>query len=203
MFDEKAQLHTLEGVAAATLLLLVIIYAIDATSMTPLTASTSSIHSENELTMLGQDILNTLDYSDPGYSSNLKNDILSWDGREYIWNGSGYIAKDGNDPPLSNNLTGILNATLIKRGISHNVMLTYLDNSTHLPITRNMIYDGDPSNNAVIVSRKIVLRDTGYSIGGNGDDNDGEENPNNPILDIDPSTNLYNIVDVKLVLWRM
>jgi hypothetical protein len=191
MFDDKAQLHTLEGVAAATLLLLVIIYAIDATSMTPLTVSTSSVHSENELSALGQDILNTLDYAEPGYSSNLKNDILAWDGRTYFWSGSEYVAKGDNPPPLDNNLTEILNATLVKQGIAHNVVLTFLDNSTLQPITNNMIYNGDPSNNAVIVSRKIVLQDTGYN------------NQNNPIQDMDPSTNLYNIVDVKLVLWRM
>ena len=65
MFDDKAQLHTLEGVAASVILLIVIIYAIDATSMTPLTASTSSVHVESELQTLGQDIFNTLDYAEP------------------------------------------------------------------------------------------------------------------------------------------
>jgi len=55
-----------------------------------------------------------------------------------------------------------------------------------------MIYNGEPSNNAVIVSRKIALHD--------GDIN---QTRYNPITDIDPSSNLYNLVDVKLVLWRM
>ncbi len=190
MFDEKAQLHTLEGVAASVILLLVIIYAIDATSMTPLTASTSSTHVEYELQTLGEDILNTLDYSEPGYSSKLKNDIARWDGKEHIWTGSDYKEKGGT-VLLNNNLTEILKKTLVKRGIAYNVELTFLDNSTLILDTLNMIYNGDPSNNAVIVSRKIVLQDTDMV------------SPYNPIGDIDLPTNLHSIVDVKLVMWRM
>lgn len=192
MFDEKAQLHTLEGVAASTILLLVIIYAIDATSMTPLTSSTSNAHVESELRALGQDILNSMDYAEPGYNSNLKNDIIRWDGKEYIWSGSSYIIKDGTNS-LNNNLSAILNITLIKQGIAHNVELTYLENSTLLPNNRNMIYNGDPSTSAVIVTRKIVLQDA-----------EAPSDTYNPIYkkDIDPLTSLYNIVEVKLILWR-
>jgi hypothetical protein len=199
MFDDKAQLHTLEGVGAATIMLLVIIYAIDATSMTPQTSSTSSVHIENELQYLGQDILNTLDYAEPGYSSNLKNDVLNWDGDEYIWSGAAYLKKGDNTQSLDNNITRILNSTMVRRGIAHDVEVTYLDtNST--PHTKYMIYNGDPSNNAVIVSRKIVLQ----RVGSNGDDKEGNNiNPTNPIMPIDPSINLYNIVNIRLILWRM
>ncbi len=196
MFDDKAQMHTLEGVAAATIMLLVIVYAIDATSMTPLTSSTANVHVETELQVLGQDILGALDYAEPGYNSKLKNDVLGWNGKKYTWSGTKYL-ENGNATPqnnLTNNLTSMLNSTLVTQGIAHNVAITFLDNSTLLPITEYMIYDGDPSENAVIVSRKIALHD--------GDINKTIVT-NNPINDIDPSTNLYNIVDVKLILWRM
>lgn len=199
MFDDKAQMHTLEGVAAATIMLLVIVYAIDATSMTPLTSSTANVHVETELQVLGQDILGSLDYAEPGYNSKLKNDVLGWNGKEYTWNGTMYL-ENGNasfsQNNLTNNLTNILNATLITQGIAYNVEITFLvinaDNTTS-PTSQRMIYNGDPSENAVIVSRKIVLHDGDIDI----------NNTNNPINDIDPSTNLYNIVDVKLILWRM
>ncbi len=197
MFDEKAQLHTLEGVAASVILLLVIIYAIDATSMTPLTASTSSTHVEYELQTLGEDILNTLDYAEPGYNSKLKNDILTWNGMQYIWNGTMYI-ENGNTSyasgNLSNNLTRLMIDTLVNHGIAHKVEVIYLITSNNITVPSPsdiLIYAGSPSNNAVIVSRKIVLQDT-----------DGIA-PGNPIGDIDPSSNLYNIVDVKIVMWRM
>ncbi len=199
MFDEKAQLHTLEGVAAAIIILIVIIYAIDATSMTPLTASTSNAHVETELSVLGQDILNTLDYAEPGYNSKLKNDIINWNGRQYSWNGSKYM-EDGNATDsrnnLTNNLTDILSSTLIRQGIAHKVELTYFiisNNETVPSVPDVMVYAGVPSDNAVIVSRKIVLQDT---------DNITSTSPMKG-NDIDPSTNFFNIVDIRLVLWRM
>ena len=189
MFNDKAQIYTLEGAAAATIMLLVIIFTIDSTSMTPLTSSTANVHVETELQVLGQDILNSLDYSDLGYNSDLKTDILKWNGIEHIWNGSRYQSKIGTYV-LNNNITEILNATLIGQGIAHNVEITYLNNNTLEPETLNMIYDGTPSENAIIISRKIVIQNS--------------DNPEiYPITDIDKSTNLYNIVDVKLILWRM
>ena len=185
-------MHTLEGVAAATIMLLVIVYAIDATSMTPLTSSTANVHVETELQVLGQDILGALDYTEPGFNSKLKNDALEWNGKEYTWNGIKYMEKGNAQNNLTNNLTNMLNSTLITQGIAHNVAITFLDNGTLLPITKYMIYEGDPSENAVIVSRKIVLQNTDFIL-----------SANYPIPDIDPNTNLYNIVEVKLILWRM
>ncbi|MCZ7383711.1 MAG: hypothetical protein O8C63_03055 [Candidatus Methanoperedens sp.] len=197
MFDDKAQMHTLEGVAAATIMLLVIVYAIDATSMTPLTSSTANVHVETELQVIGQDMLGALDYAEPGYNSKLKNDVLTWNGKEYTWNGTKYMEK-GNasylQNNLTNNLTNLLNATLITQGIAHNVELTFLANNGTTYVTQRMIYNGNPSENAVIVSRKIALHN---------DDINKTKLPNNPINDIDSSTDLYNIVDVKLILWRM
>jgi hypothetical protein len=194
MFDENGQLHTLEGVAASTLILLVIIYAIDATSMTPLTSSTSNVHIETELLVLGQDILNNLDYSDPGYNSNLTNDILNWDGGTYILSDGKnyYIGGNTSTPPLNNSITYILYSTLVKKGIAHKVEFTYLDNNGTSFSTDSMIDNGNPSDNAVIVSRKIVLQNLQNSVAPSG----------YPIPDIDPSTNFYNIVLIKLYLWR-
>lgn len=191
MLDEKAQMHTLEGVASATIMLLVIVYAIDATSLTPLTSSTANVHVESELLMLGQDILGALDYAEPGYDSKLKSDISVWNASEYIWSGSAYKEKSGTGI-LNNNLTGILNATLVGQGIAHNVDITFfVDNGTSFD-SKKMIYNGNPSNNAVIISRKIALHD-----------GDIKSPLNQTIKDIDPVTNFYNIVDFKLVLWRM
>ncbi|MDP3103766.1 MAG: hypothetical protein Q8M95_04070 [Candidatus Methanoperedens sp.] len=196
MFDEKAQLYTLEAVAAVSIMLIVIIYAIDATSMTPLTASTSSVHVEAELRAMGHDIFNILDYAEPNYSSKLKMDIAAWDGKEYIWSGSNYTIKGTtNVTGKLTNITELLNATLIKQGTAHNLDVVFLsrrpDNTTY-PVKITIIFNGDPSNNAVIVSRKIVLQDS-----------DLGSNYAGPIEDIDTNSNFRNIVDIKLTLWRM
>ena len=193
MLDEKAQMHTLEGVAAATIMLLVIVYAMDATTLTPVSSSTASVHMVTELQTLGQDILSALDYAEPGYNSKLKNDIMTWDGTEYTWNGTKYVDSGNATNILPNNLTQILNASLVSRGIAHNVEINFLrDNGTSLDHDNwKMIYNGDPSNNAVIISRKIVLQNSDFN-----------PDANYPVEDIDFSTNLFNIVDVKLILWR-
>ena len=196
MFDEKAQLHTLEGVAAATLILLVIIYAIDATSITPLTSSTSNAHVESELMVLGQDILNTLDYEEPGYNSQLKSDILNWDGSQYIWTGKDYKENDGSNTlnnTLNNSMAQNLKTTLISQGIAHRVEVVFLRSQNNMTFTsapETMIDAGIPSDNAVVVSRKIVLQNTDIP------------SPNGLIQDIGTS-NLYNIVDIRLFLWRI
>ncbi|VVB86880.1 Uncharacterised protein [uncultured archaeon] len=197
MLDDQAQLHTLEGVAASMLILLVIIYAIDATSITPLTSSTSSVQVETELAFIGQDILNRLDYTEPGEISNLKKDIIKWDGNQYQWSGTKYV-EDGNiGNNISNDITDILNTSLISKGIAHKLEVSYLLNNNNISVSgpRTMIYAGVPSDNAVTVSRKIVLQDSDIVLF-------GDPNSTNPIYDVYPTTILWNIVDVKLVLWR-
>lgn len=196
MFDDKAQLHTLEGVAASALMLIVIIYAIDATSLTPLSSSTTNVHVESELVTQGQDILNTLDYAEPGDLSDLKKNVINWDGKQYQWNGTKYV-EDGNETNIfSNNLTSTLTTTLINRGIAHELDVSYLItvyNNTYVSEPETIVYAGVPSDNAVIVSKKIVLQ--------NGDI--PYVTSSNPIKDIDDvSNNMWNIIDVKLVLWR-
>lgn len=196
--DDRAQMHTLEGVAAATIMLLVIIYAIEATSMTPLTSSTANLHVETEVALLGQDILGALDYAEPGYNSKLKSDIAAWNGKTYTWNGTKYMEKGNasySQNNLTNNLTNIMSATLTSQGIAHNVELMWLtDNGTSFSSLSSMVYNGNPSDNAVIVSRKLTLHD--------GDIN-FTKYPGNPLEDIDTTTNLYNIIEIRLTLWRM
>lgn len=190
MFDEKGQLHTLEGVAASTIILLVIIYAIDATSMTPLTSSTSNVHIETELLMIGQDVLNNLDYAEAGFNSNLKNDILKWNGKTYVLSDGKNYTEWGGTAQFNNNITAILYSALVKKGIAHKLELTYLNKNGSSISTNAMIDNGNPSDSSVIVSRKIVLQNSDNIIS------------NSPIPDIDRSTNFYNLVSVKLYLWR-
>ena len=121
---------------------------------------------------------------------------MNWTGQDYIWNGTlylenGNISSSGN---LTNNLTRLLKDTLVNRGIAHKVEVVYLITSDNITIpspSNNLIYGGTPSYNAVIVSRKIFLHNSDNLSAGN------------PIGDIDPSTNLRNIVEIKLVMWRM
>lgn len=193
--DDDAQMHTIEAVIAVAMMMLIIVFSIGATSITPLTSTTANVHVEAELRTLGEDILNTLDYTqDIESASSLKSDILGWTGSRYVWNSSFYADQANKTGiPLENSLTSLLSFSLKRRGIAHNVEIMYFSSDGSTLNSLPFIWDGDPSNNAVTVSRKLVLHDwevgSTFNITG--------------INDMDPQTDIYNIIVVKLTLWRM
>ncbi|MDW7731133.1 MAG: hypothetical protein SCH66_01745 [Methanolobus sp.] len=194
--DGSAQMHTLEAVVAAMIMVSIIVFTIQATSLTPLTSSTANAHIEAQLQTMGQDMLSTLSYSAYGDDSQLKEDILSWDGKEYVWNGSMYQSTNTqNKTTLDSSLTDILTLIAVPRGIAHNVHFNWVaDNG--IMMYRPYIYNGDPSDNAVIISKKVILSDSDVG-------NTSVFGATTGIPDAGNSTDFYNIVDVKMTLWRM
>lgn len=199
MVDDRAQMQTLESLIASSIIVMVMVFTIDATTLTPLTSSTANVHVEAELMALGQDTLSILDY--PAYpedKSPLKYDITGWNGSTYVWNGSAYNVlnfRNTNDTSssLNNNITGLTSRIFVPRGIAHNLLVAYLfEGGTSNKV---MIWNGDPSNNAVVISRKMVLHDA--------DVDRVNYSAYTGIDDIDNSSKLYNVVEVRLVLWRM
>ncbi len=197
--DEKAQLHTLEAVIASMMVVGIIIFTVQATSLTPLTASTANSHIEAQLQTIGQDMMNALSYSPYGHSSDLKNDILNWDGDSYVWSGAEYRATGNQSHSLENSsLAESLDMIAVRRGIAHNVHFTWV-NEDGIVLSRRYIYNGDPSNNAVVISKMIHLCEAEI-----GNATEFRERTGIPSADPDtPSTDFYNIVNVKMTLWRM
>jgi hypothetical protein len=194
--DPFGQIHTLEAVTATMIMVSVIIFTVQATSLTPLTSSTANAHIEAQMQTMGQDMLNVLDHGSYGYISPLKQDIVSWNGQEFSWNGAVYCSVNTMEYDHLNSSTAkMLKDIAVPRGIAHNVLFICID-SSGLPRGKAYIYNGDPSDNAVSVSRKVVLSDHDIS------------DPvtflaNTGIPDTSPSSDFYNIVDVKLTFWRM
>jgi len=194
--DQLAQMHTLEAIMASTIMVMVIVFAVQATSLTPLTSSTANAHIEAQLQVIGQDMLSALDYSQYDQKSDLKNDILDWNGDEYAWSGDSYDSRAVNSSiSLNSSMTDMFTYILIPRGIAHNVQFSHMSDTGRFS-SIFYIYNGDPSDNAVIVSRKVLLSNP--DIG-----NTSTFQTNTGIIDIDDTTDLYNIIDVKLILWRM
>jgi hypothetical protein len=177
----------MEGIASAMLMIVVVIFVLKAAPLTPNSASATHMHIEKELETRGQDLLTILDYT-PSDSepTKLKKAIISWTGEEF--DGQAAVS------PLNTNITAeIIRKILGDIGIAYNVEVYY--NTPSEAKSRAMLWNGKPSDNAVIVSRKIVLHD--------------EEMSANPALsaiipDMDStSTRFYNIVLVRMTLWRM
>ncbi len=193
--DQLAQMHTLEAVMASTIMVMVIVFAVQATSLTPLTSSTANAHIEAQLQTIGQDMLSALDHSQYDQRSNLKKDILNWNGDEHAWNGESYESRANASISLNSSMEDMFTYILIPRGIAHNVQFSHMSDTGRFS-SIFYIYNGDPSDNAVIVSRKVLLSNP--DIG-----NTSTFQTNTGIIDIDDTTDLYNIIDVKLILWRM
>lgn len=192
--DTRAQLHTLEALMTLIIITGIIVFTVQATSLTPLTSSTANAHIEAQLQILAQDMLNVLDHSKYGQSSGLKEDILRWDGEEYIWNSTEYVSESNNI--LANSATAdLLRTVIVPRGIAHNVEFTVINDGGTV-MTLPYIYNGEPSDNAVIVSRRVLLSNSDISDVSLFTSETG-------IPDADQNTDFYNLIDVKMTLWRM
>jgi hypothetical protein len=199
MRDDKGQMQTIEGIIAAFLVIFALVVIVQTTSVTPLSSSFTNQHIKLELQNMGNDILSTLDetpYSnvnnDPMIQSELEASIITWlkydNFSMFTWNGTTFIAAMDNNTIITNTpLINALNFSLIRNGTAFNVELRYPDKNGFVRITK-MVWNGDPSENSVTVSRYIALRDSDV----NGD----------VIPDIS-STDLHNTVEIRLTLWVM
>jgi hypothetical protein len=200
-------MQTVEGITAAIILLSVLALVIQATSVTPLTSSFTNQHVKIELQNMGQDVLTTLDETnsipnDINSSSLLKESVLDWmKGYRYdwyAWNNTTYVSLTDpiNNSQLNTPLGNSLSFLLTKYGIAYNVEVSYSDISGHIRNTK-MIWNGDPSQNSVTVSRVVVLHD------GDREVPIGDYDSNYILPDISPGTNLHNIAEIRLTLWVM
>jgi len=187
--NEKAQLYTIEAIACALLLVLVVIFVIKAAPMTPNSSSSSHQQIEVQLTSQGYDLLTVLDYVPEGSTdlSQLKQAIASWNGMEF----SGQAAVSPYGGP-TNVTANDFKEALGDAGIVYNLEVFF--NTSAGISSRPMLWNGKPSDNAVIVSKSIVLNDEDMAI---------NTDLKSIIPDIDLGTKFYNIVEVKLTLWRM
>ncbi|AGK61448.1 hypothetical protein Asulf_01465 [Archaeoglobus sulfaticallidus PM70-1] len=195
MVDCRAQTFTLEAAITTLLIVLVMLYISQAIPLTPLTSSAANVMVENTLEMYAGDVLNTLTYepicSDISAEnlSILKKALLSWNGA-VIDGGASSSEYDTSFENISNALPlkYVLINAFEKKGLAYNIDIYYKD-----AIMRKLrfIYNGQPSNNAIIATQVIPIYDTDY-----------ENGIKKYIPDID-SSNLYNVLYVRLTVWRM
>lgn len=185
--EVKAQTFTFEAVMALIILTLVIILIVLAIPLTPLTSSAANVQVENALESYGVDVLNVICYKSPAEDySPMKEALLFWNG-ETMYGGI-------YDYPYSARLKNIISETFEKEGIAYNIEIGYFEPVTMSFKTVYFVWNGYPSDNAVTVSKVITLYDT---------------DPANQgikvfTFDIDGNaSDLYNVVEVRLTIWRM
>ena len=134
--DERGQLHTIEGLAAAVLMIATIFFVTQGVMViTPQTELSLDV----QLKQLGSDALTILDADDPLDGILLKKYVAAWNGTE------------AND--LNHSLYLLLNQT--QRDVLYNVDFVYMNGS--FMNTSHVIMKGYPPDNSIAVSRLVTL----------------------------------------------
>jgi len=194
--DDRGQGHTLEGIAAAILVISSVAFALQVTAVTPLTASTASQHVETQYKSATVGML-----AATATKGVIKPTLLYWNDSDSSFHRStieGYYI--GESPPTA--FGDDLNATYSGAGVAYNVDVTYLTADGDLQ-DRRVVHFGEPSDTAVTATRTITLYDTDRIVYANHTvSNDTVEDV--PYFAPDAyDGNVYNVVVVEVTIWRM
>jgi len=192
----RGQAHTVEAFAAAVLIIGGLIFATQATAVTPLSASTSNQHIENQQQASIEGLL-----AASAENGELTEAVLYWDTDEDEFHGapeSGIYAEGPPGIPFGTSLNELLG----ERQIAFNVDVRYPDGDGGTDV-EPMVRMGQPSDNAVAATRSIGLYD-GSQLSSEEDGPPLGELDEGDFYapDIDPDSRLYTVVEVEVVAWR-
>lgn len=194
--DDRGQGHTLEGIAAALLIISSVAFALQVTAVTPLTASTASQHVETQYESAATGILATAATKDE-----LSPTLRYWNVSESGFHGSsvdGYYI--GTGPPTAFGTD--LEQAFGSAGVAYNVDVTFVTESGRLQ-DRRLVHYGQPSDTAVTATRTVVLYDTDRILDGEGNRTDTTLAEANYFAPDAYDGHLYNVVVVEVTIWRM
>jgi hypothetical protein len=157
--DDRGQGYTLEAIVASMLLLAGLVFALQSTAVTPLSASTSSQHIENQQQATATGALRLAAEND-----SLREAVLSWNSTAPDSTNWTFYGALGNESflqrPAGNQtaFTRLLCRTYDSRGIVYNVRVSYQTESGDR-LSQSLVYRGAPSDNAARASRAVTLYD--------------------------------------------
>ncbi|KAB1188769.1 MULTISPECIES: hypothetical protein [Haloferax] len=195
---DRGQAHALEAFVAATVLLASVTFALQVTAVTPLTASTSSQHIENQQASVAQGLLDAA-----AENGSLKRTVLLKN--ISVTEGDNYIS--GGPPTVFGQM---LNDTFRDRGIAFNVnVYSVQSNQQGKALNRiGLVHMGQPSDHAASASRLVTLMDTDvlHKV------DSGEAVPTTTTLDeassfyVDERQDgdpVWSVLKIEVVVWRM
>ena len=195
--SDRGQAHTLEAFTASLLLVGAIIFALQVTAVTPLTASTSSQHIENQQLQIAAGLLDSA-----SSNGSLREAVLYWNdsaGTFYqVDEEEGYYARGG---PSGLVFGDMINRTFRDRGIAMNVDVWYVSPDGALQ-REQMVHFGTPSDNAVSARRTITLYDDDR-LTAPGETGTVADSTTFYANDRSPDTGVYAVLRVEVVVWRM
>ncbi|WP_299233354.1 DUF7288 family protein [Natronomonas sp.] len=190
----RGQAHTLEAFVAAVLIVGGLIFATQATAVTPLSASTSNQHIENQQRATIQGLLAT-----SAESGTLTEAVLYWNASAGRFQGASGDDAYATAPP--NAFGSALRETLSERRIAFNVDVRYATGGG--TATEPMVWMGEPSDNAVTATETVGLYNSSELTGADARtlsavDRSGDDFYAPNVHD----GRLYNVVEVEVTAWR-
>ena len=196
--DSRGQAFTLESVTAAIVLLVAVGFALQMTAVTPLSASTSSQHLENQLQSTSEGVLASTDESGA-----LAEAVLYWNSTEREFHDATIEPYYRGGPP-PNDFGDVLDEAFGERNVAYNVLVHYQTADGSIE-TQEMVRQGQPSDHAVSASRTVELTKDDRLV-----DRDGSVNQTLGSLEEDEfyiessSGDLhYNLVRIEVIAWRI
>jgi hypothetical protein len=211
--DDRGQAFTLEGFVGSIVVLSAVLFALQATVITPTTGGQVSDSTRAQLSTEASDLMTTLS-DDPQHD--FVTAISYWDATDQTFAGavdesSGY----GSDGPPPEMFDGAFEETFTENGYTYNLVLHYrggnVSDITDGSDSLALVYRGPPAPDAVSVSRTVTLFDNAtldQDVNDDGrqlweydtDPSDGDEGYF-PIPDAAPGSPIYNVVEVRLTVW--
>ncbi|QLD88276.1 hypothetical protein HWV07_04200 [Natronomonas salina] len=190
----RGQAYTLEAFIAALLLVASLTFALQVTAVTPLSASTANQHIENQQRSSAVGLLAAADEN-----SSLKEAVLYWDRTENTFHGTtgmGYYTNGYSE----NTFGKMVDRAYGDRGLAVNIIV-HVENQTS---PQRMVYHGEPSDNAASASRRVTLYDDDSIRAADGT-TDVQLSTTDEFYapDAHPGSDVYNVVRVEVIVWRM
>ncbi|MEF8784922.1 MAG: hypothetical protein V5A45_03235 [Haloarculaceae archaeon] len=207
MMDRRGQAYTLEGVVSALILLSAVLFALQALIVTPTTSGTVDPDVQSDLRQQSNDILVTTAANDEFDLSTL---VRYWDQSDQtFYNATN--ARVGYGSRVPPEIFGtLLSETFSERSRLYNVEMRYLAaNSTERRASTPIVFQGDPSENAIVATYTVTLYDRQTLTSPTAGDVSLAELDTNKTDGDDgyyPVPNavdgpVYNVVEVRIVVW--
>ena len=190
----RGQAYTLEAVIASLLLVSSLVFALQVTAVTPLSASTSNQHIENQQRASASGVLTAAQEAGA-----LKDAVLYWnDSAEEYYDAERLTYYTNSYPP--NEFGNITERAFDGRGLAVNVLVYH--NESEEP--SRMVYRGEPSDNAVSASRTVTIYN-GSELAAPGTSTTVENATSfDEVVPYDGTGGtVYNVVRVEVTVWRM
>lgn len=198
----RGQSYVLEALGAGILIVAAVLFAIQATAVTPLSVSTASQHVENQERLQAETMLDVA-----ARNGTLRSGLLYWNPENETFVGAEQQRYVGDiSDPAPNEFLAMLGRVFSDSQIATNVYVTY--NTAGSTGRQTVLYQGVPSGNAVSAGHTVVLYEHDKFAAGTGFENRTLNDTSETGFDfyapnVDPNSPVYNVVEVRIVVWRM